>query len=176
MSKPSSGNGTEVPVNQNDVFSNKPQSYINTEGLSSVGRSAIATFEEYATAMAPGKILNEQEAILKQVGLYRAITLTINKNNQDFNKTWSYLLKIFLENKDGAFHERYLYRYMANITLSADQRMAFRRLTDLMRQTAPVQGRGHVLKLIDMKRALEKDITGEGKQRIINYYNQFLPR
>lgn len=168
-----SGAGVAVRVNQNEAFSQTTPSYTQVTGLSSIGQSAIATFEEYAKVMAPGVVQIEAQAIRYQVGLYRAIVNTINKNTQDFNKTWSILLNIFNDNKKGAFGERYLYRYMANITLSADQRSAFLRLTTLMRETAPAQGRSAVLKLIDMKRALEKDLTADGRQRILNYYNQF---
>ena len=176
MSELSKGSGVSVTLNQNEVFAEKKVSPINTEGLSAMGRSAIAVFEEYVDQMRPGNVVPEAQAIRYQVGLYKAISATINKNNQDFNKTWSLLLKIFFDHRKEAFGERFIYRYMANITLNDEQRIAFRRLTDLMRQTAPIEGRGHVLKIYDLKRAIEKDITPDGRQRILNFYNQFLPR
>ena len=176
MSELSKGSGQAVTLNQNEVFAEKSIPPVNTEGLSTIGRSAVAVFEEYVKTMAPENVLEESKAIQSQVGFYKAIINTINKNNQDFNKTWSILLKIFFDYRKEAFAERLLYRYMHNTTLNSDQRVAFRNLTDLMRMTAPVVGRGHVLKLYDLKRAIEKDITPDGRQRILNFYNQFLPR
>lgn len=175
MTNTSNHSGTSVSVNQvdqNEAFSEKKK-LSSTDGLSSIARSAVAVFEEYAVKMKPDLPQLEAQAIRYQVGLYRAITNTINKNSQDFNKAWGLLLKIFNDNKDGAFSERALYRYMSNITLSQDQCVAFRRITVLMRQTAPVDGRGRVVKMIDLNRVLEKDITPEGRQRVINFYAQF---
>lgn len=171
MSTSSQYSGTAIKVKQPEAFTKVIST--KSDGLSPMGRSAVAVFEEYVVKMAPDLPQVEAQAIRYQVGLYRAIVNTINKNNVDFNRTWGTLLEIFETNKKGAFNERALYRYMANITLSKDQCTAFRKLTVLMRHTAPLEGRGAVLKLIDLNRVLDKEITPEGRQRILNYYNQY---
>lgn len=170
--------GTSVHVNQSTVFSGKKGSneIPHTEGLSSLGRSAIATLVEYADFMDPKKVQNQDEAVRKQVGLYRALTLTINKNDIDFNKTWGTILAVFEEHKDGAFHERAIFRYMAFITLPEDKRIAFRRLINLIKVTAPMNGRNFAMRQIDMAKSIEIDITEEGRNRILSFYQPFMNR
>lgn len=168
--------GVAVHVNQNEAFSGQKTSadIPYTEGLGSLGRSTIATLVDYVDYMDPKKAQNQETAIRKQVGLYRAITLTINKNDQDFNKTWNAVLKIFEDYKKGAFHESAIFRYMAFITLPEDKRIAFRRLINLIKVSAPVQGRNIAMRQIDMNRTLEIDVTEEGRNRLLNFYQPFM--
>lgn len=168
--------GVAIKVNQSEAFSGEKvkKDIPYAEGLSTLGRSAIATLVEYVEYMDPKKPQNQEEAVRKQVGLYNAIVRTINNNNQDFNKTWAAILQIFEDYKDGAFHERAVFRYMAFITLPDDKRVAFRRLINLLKVTAPVHGRRFAMRQIDLARSLEFDITEEGRNRVLNFYRPFM--
>lgn len=174
----STSSGTPVHVTQSEVFSGKkdPTELPYTEGLSSLGRSTIATLLDYVDYMDPKKTQNQEEAVRKQVGLYRALVSTINRNDQDFNKTWNMVLKIFLDYKDGAFHETAIFRYMAFITLSEDKRNTFRRIINLIKLTAPPVGRDFALRQVDMNRTMEFDITEEGRNRILNFYSPYMSK
>lgn len=172
----STSSGVSVHVNQSQAFSGQKTSkeIPYAEGLSSLGRSAIATLVEYVDYMDPKKSQNQDEAIRKQVGLYRAIILTINRNNEDFNKTWDAILRIFNDHKDGAFHEKAVFRYMAFITLDEDKRTTFRRLINLIKITAPLPGRSIALRQVNMERTLSIDVTEEGRNRVLNFYRQWM--
>jgi len=174
MAQVNTGNGISIPVNQNVAFSKKTEEASVLEGLSSVGRSAVATVMEYVDKMDPKVIKNEEESIRRQVGLYKALTMTINRNDQDFNKTWSAILKIVNDNLNGVFHDSKVFQYMHNTTLSAEKRKTFQRLLYLLKATAPVQGRKLVLRQIDFKKVLAFDITGVGRQRVLNYYQPYM--
>lgn len=172
----STSSGVAVPVTQNQAFSGKNglKEIPYAEGLGSLGRSAIATLIEYIDYMDPKKTQNQAEAVRKQVGLYSAINLTINRNTEDFNKTWDAILRIFNDYKDTALHERSIFRYMAFITLDEEKRTAYRRLINLIKVTAPVPGRSIALRQVDLERTLSVGITEEGRNRVLNFYRQWM--
>lgn len=170
----STSSGVAVQVTQSEVFASegkKTQELYNQ--LSTIGRSSVSVFTEYAKNMG-GIAPPLDKCVQNQVGLYRAIVMCINKNDKDFSKTWQALLDIVNDPKNMAFHESRLFAYMPYITLDEDQRRSFRHVFMFMKMTADERNRRSVLQQIDFSRLLQTQITEEGRNRLINFYQKYL--
>ena len=63
--------------------------------------------------------------------LFRCIEGILRQEGAEFFQQLNYLLAVFKENRDGAFSERYLFRFWDNLALSQRDRTLFERLLNL---------------------------------------------
>lgn len=135
-------------------------------------RTLINQLEQYAANMKPGIPMDAAVGARHQVSLWRAIQNVIERSGDEFKKCYSLLLAFFEEYKDGVFHEKYVFRFTDNVTLSGDELAAFQRVLNLLKLTSAPKSREQSLKQVDLGRTLSVGVTEQGRQRILGFYNR----
>lgn len=127
---------------------------------------------EYIEHMKPGRTISVAEGVRRQGDLLRGLKNIIENSGNAFTLVFSALLKVVDENTgtQGVFNDKYLFRFFDNVTLSPGDQQAFRRLMNLLKETAPVDRRTNAGKVISFTKSLQYGLTAAGKQRILTYY------
>jgi hypothetical protein len=127
---------------------------------------------EYIEHMKPGRTISVAEGVRRQADLLRGLKNIIENSGNAFTIVFSALLKTIDENVgvQGAFNDKYLFRFFENVTMSPADQQAFRRLMNLFKETAPVNRRSDASKIISFTKSLQYGLTDAGKQRILTYY------
>lgn len=141
------------------------------EEASTYGKMVLEQLKGYIDSMAPKKLLSTADTVRWQVQLYRVLSNTVNRLDDDFFLVWGTILKAFHSQKDGVFHESYVFRAMEHVTLSKEDQAAFQRLLNLVKLTASPQGRQAATRQVDFKKTLEFGVNEAGKQKLFNFYN-----
>jgi hypothetical protein len=127
--------------------------------------------ERYIDNMQPGKPLEKAEIVSNQIALWKTLVTLIEKCEGNFRQSYSVVLGLFEKHKDGVFNERYIFRLMSDVPLPPDDLYAFQALINLIKVTAPVQGRQVALKQnIDMSRTLSKVFSEPARQKLLDFY------
>lgn len=132
----------------------------------------LQTLEQYMTDMAPGKMVTDTIGARHQVLLFRCLQTAINTVDKDFPLLFATILKVADDNIEGVFNARYLFRFMKDISLNADDRQAFMRILNLITTAAPVSGRANAVKFVDFGRTLEFGFSEEGKKKVLAFFNK----
>jgi hypothetical protein len=136
-----------------------------------VSMSTVFNLESYIEKMQPGKPVEKAEIVASQVALWKTLSTFIEKSQTNFRQTYSVVLALFEKHKDGVFNERYVFRMMSDVPLPADDLFAFQALINLIKVTAPVQGRVTALKQnVDMSRTLSKVFSEQARQKLLDFY------
>ena len=137
-----------------------------------VAVGVLQTLEQYMTDMAPGKMVTDAVGAKHQVLLFRCIQTAINGVEKDFPLLFATILKVADDHVEGVFNARYLFRFMKDISLNADDRQAFMRIMNLITTAAPVSGRVNAVKFVDFGRTLEFGFSEEGKKKVLGFFNK----
>lgn len=140
--------------------------------LSPAPRAALQTIHAYLEAMKPGKPVSIEEGSRHQIALYRAISTIMNNTEDEFSKAFSLLLKTFEQHKDGALHERHVFRFFEHMTLPEPDRRAFQRLLNMVKVLAPVKGRELAMKQVDFTSSLAHGVTERTRQRVLAFFGK----
>lgn len=138
--------------------------------LSPAAQSPLLRIFEYTQLMKPGMINTPAEGVRNQVNLYRSILTVINSLGEEFDAAYNVLLRIAYQFETAAFGELYIFRFMDQLTLSAEGRKGFARILNLIKATAEPSSRAAVVRQINMDATLQYDVSEIGKQNIYNYY------
>lgn len=125
---------------------------------------------EYAAAMAPRKPVNDKDGRMYQVKLWRIIQGVLRSPAKEFTKNYSRLLSLVNEHRDGVFSDRYIYRWMPELTLPGNDKKNFERILNLLVATADPATRAQGLKQVDLKLIVNGLKDGEHQQRLLEYY------
>lgn len=126
--------------------------------------------QQYAEEMAPGKPHGAEQGPMNQLGLYRAIQTVLRQEGPAFIQAMDYVLKVFHEHRDGAFNERYVFRYMENVKLGKIERKVFERLISLFVTTANPATRAQTIRQVDLAAVVKGIPDGNVQQRLYEYY------
>lgn len=172
----SSSSGIAVPVVASQTFVDQGKLTNDVlSKLSSMGKSTVSVFMEYINEMGKPVPPATDKAVRLQVGLYRAIIACINRNDKDFNATWTELLNLVDQNNSGVFCETKIFSYMPFITLDEEKRRSFRMILVFLKQTANPKDRPFVMRQMDFNHVFKGEITEEGRNRLINFYSRYMP-
>lgn len=158
-------NGIEMSVALADVYAQ-----VKATGNQAVILAFNAIFD-YMVAMKPGITMPDDTGARNQANLYRAIRAIIENSENDFQISFATLLKLFDEYKEGVFNEKYIFRFIENLTLNMDDQQAYRRIVNLIKIAAPVQGRAEALKQLSFTKSLQYGFTDAGKQKVLTFFN-----
>lgn len=148
----------------------EPAEVKKPSGLSDVAISYISQVEDYMAQMAPNKPMAEANGIRYQVSLFRVLTRMIDNLDVDFRAAWATVLDLAYKHKDGAFNERYVMRFVSNLTLTKEEVTAFLLLLDLIRMSAEPVTRANPLKQYDMSKLQKYRFTEKGRRNLNAFY------
>lgn len=136
-------------------------------------RQALRTVVEYGQVMRRNRAIEQAAGIQQQKFLFKAILWIINgAPYTEFKAAFEFLLALFAENKTGAFTPELLHRFMANVELDPEELKAFPLLLDMMTHLADKKSRQLALKQINLSKPLQRPVTEEGKNRVVNFFSQ----
>ncbi len=137
-----------------------------------VGIDAIDAILTYSENMKPGRQMNPTDGARHQVNLYRTFQFMVNNESKDFTKLFATVLRIVEELRNGAFGDRYAFRFTDVIQLNKQDINSFTRFLNLLNTASAVKGRQEAIKQIDFSKTLEYGFTDEGRQRILAFFNR----
>lgn len=134
-------------------------------------RALVAQLEQYITAMKPATPVDAVTGARQQVNLWRIIQNVIERSGEEFKPCYSLLLAYFEEYKDDVFHERYVFRFAENITLSSTELSTYQQMLNLIKLTCAPVGRAQALRQVDLGRTMRNNITEPARQKVLEFYN-----
>lgn len=126
---------------------------------------------EYARDMAPRRPIPEAQGAAYQVNLYRQLHVLINKEDEHFRELFTAVLMFFKHEASRCFAASHAFRFQENIKLNPDERASFNSLIDMLRLLGPTEGRDEAGKQVSIKKALAKNMTDTGRNRVISYFD-----
>jgi hypothetical protein len=146
------------------------------EGLKENGskteKTLIRSLEAYITAMAPGKPNDGDSGARHQYGLWQTIrSIAQSSPDEDFKRLWGILLAFVEEHKEGAFADRYLFRFAESWRHDKSELDGFQRVLQLIKLTSNPAERAKGLRQVDLTRTLESGFTEQARSRIVQYYS-----
>lgn len=126
---------------------------------------------EYARDMAPRRPIPEQQGATYQVDLYRQLHSLINKEDEHFRPLFTAVLMFFTHEATRCFAASHAFRFSEITKLNADERASFNSLIDLLRLLGPVETRKENAKFVSLQKALAKNMTDTGRNRILSYFD-----
>lgn len=125
---------------------------------------------EYVKVMRPGYPVPAEQGVQNQMRLFRCIESILRQEGAEFFQQLNYLLAVFKENRDGAFSERYLFRFWDNLALSQRDRTLFERLLNLFVITADHTSRADAVKHVDLNKTVQLITSGPAQERMFQFY------
>lgn len=139
------------------------------EGLSlKVLQDSIDT---YVKKMSPGVPHVGDEGSKQQAALYRIIQNVFNLQGKDFIDGMNVILETVKEHRKAAFNERYVFRYMNEVKLTATERKNFERVVNLFLVTCDKTDRKQNLKQVDLSYTVEGYSDPSLIQKLTEFYS-----
>ncbi|TXI10765.1 MAG: hypothetical protein E6Q68_07525 [Polynucleobacter sp.] len=145
--------------------------------LSAYGKQVMAQLEEYATAMDPRMVFNEQTGIQQQSNLFHLLgNLMLSSSNEDFAVVYAAVLKRFADGqtlpngRPGVFSGMYLFRADNRLNLSQDQRRFFDAVRNLMVATCDVKSRTVGLNQVNLQATTAALFDTDSRNRLVAFY------
>ena len=145
--------------------------------LSPAGKATIEFLMDYVNKMRPRKPISTSDGVRMQVQLYRQMQNVVNNNPENFRETFTAVLRLIEEfdtftnpaggTDYGAFHDTCLYRFDADITLSPNDRKAFRNFMNLIKLLGPIKSREIARKQVDPIKSLKFGFSPDGVERVM---------
>jgi hypothetical protein len=133
-------------------------------------KTVIVSMRSYIQKMAPGLPLDIKDGVFLQQGLWKLIQ-TISNTDDDFDQSFKILIDFFREYKGTTLSERYIFRFVENMTMGSENIRAFQSVINIIMIAATTINKRDVKKQVDLNRALNSGLTEEARQRIISYFS-----
>ncbi len=138
--------------------------------ISVVGGTIISQVRDYAEVMNKGRPMDATRGASQQLLLHRAIQRIFNLEGKEFYTVFKEVLAIINENRDGAFHEKRLYRFIDQVKMSTADRKCFERLLNLFITVCDPAQRQQALKQVDIESVAGTLRNGEKEQKLISFF------
>lgn len=158
---------TAAPVQVNQVV--PAAQSVDSMPISAAAKICLHEIAEYIEAMNPRRPLKSQDGANLQSKFYRTLRRILSLG-EEFNMVWSSLLAEFQKHSTGVFDNNNLLRCTEHMTLPKADVQAFCTLMNLLKITASVQTRAHVMKQYNFKLAF-KSMTESEIHCLQTFYN-----
>jgi len=136
-------------------------------------KTVIAEIETYLDRMRPGRPLSGDVGASYQFSFWMTLSKIVHRMPHDeFKNLWSLVLSYFHQYRDGAFSDRYIYRFAEFWSQPEKQLNAYQRLVNLIKVTADPLTRERGLRQVSMERTLSEGFDEAARQRIIGFYQR----
>lgn len=124
----------------------------------------------YMHAMAPSVVQDPVVGGQWQKSLFVLLrTILSNEDQTVFRREWSTVLNVFNQNKEGVFHENYVFRFPQHWGISDTEATLFRRLITVIIQTALPDNRANFGSNVRLDTVAE-GLNEVGKNNLVNFY------
>ena len=150
-------------------FEQKVQAFLNSGNNTQI--NLIGVLKRYQEEMHPNKTPDLSIVRIQQKALWNTINTVINTED-NFRDNWRMLVSYFRNNRDGAFGDKYVNRFMDMLNnFNNEEKQAFLNMLALISVACTVDDVKKVQKFIVLDKALVRPIKAEARQRIINFYS-----
>lgn len=136
-----------------------------------VQRALVSQLDQYVTAMKPSTPIDAVAGARQQTNLWRIIQNVIERSGDEFKPCYALLLAYFEEYKNDVFHERYVFRFAENTSLSSTELATYQQMINLIKLTCSPVGRAQALRQVDLGRTMKNNISEPARQNILEFYN-----
>lgn len=141
-----------------------------TEGQSISQQYLTQVLDEYVVEMRPGRGMPEEVGARQQTLLATVLVNNVfGAAKEDFGPGMKTLLDTIKENRDGAFGEKYVYRFVASMRVSTERRALFEDLLTIALTTSD-QGVQAAKKQIDIKKFIDRIADERIIENLQSYY------
>lgn len=138
--------------------------------------SITGRLESYCDAMKPGRPVNGRtDGANHQKTLFRLIDQILNLPGPLFTVAWTNFLATIKQHRQGAFNEKYAFRFFEHTKLEAAAVLNYRNLIHLAIHTADPQSRLQMLKMIDIGMVCQNmtpnQRMADGANKLYGYYH-----
>lgn len=133
-------------------------------------RGFATALGNYLDAMGVTKAIPPEQGARHQVMFWRAIQAMINGGGKEFRMGWNAFLAVMQNEREGVFAERYMFRFVEQISIPKSDYDAFCSILNLAHVTADPKGRQLALKQVDMNKTLASGYNDEGRQALLSFY------
>ena len=138
--------------------------------LSPMVVSVITRLEQYVAAMGPTTPVTADDGSINQRNLYTILQNAIGATGGEHRIALDAVLYIINRNRDGAFSDRLVMRFMEVTRLTRDAALAFQSLLHLFISTCNPATRRAALRTIDMRRIVDKLGAVQYQQNLLDFY------
>ena len=138
--------------------------------LSPMVVSIITRLEQYVAAMGPTTPVTADDGSINQRNLYTILQNAIGATGGEHRIAMDAVLYIINRNRDGAFSDRLVMRFMEVTRLTRDAALAFQSLLHLFISTCNPATRRAALRTIDMRRIVDKLGAVQYQQNLLDFY------
>lgn len=170
--QPEASQDDQAKDQQSEDKAEEKASFTMPEGLSAQAEGAVAAVATYAEKMAKGRPMSALEGSQQQLLLYRAIQRILTLDGKELYASINSVLAIINENRDSAFHEKRLYRFIDQVKLSGQDRKCFERLLNLFITVCDPATREQALKQTDLELVASTLRNGEKEQKLIAFFGK----
>ena len=125
--------------------------------------------DEYSDKMGAGKRIDPIAGAAHNFKLWRLISTTLNLT-QDFKICWKVLLDAFNQNKNGAFKETMLMRFMEQMQGNPEDHSNYLKMVNLMVLTCNPETRKEGLTKVSLYKTMQDNFSDTARNNINNFY------
>lgn len=131
----------------------------------------VQTLNQYITNMRPGLGVSEEQGAREQTALANILINNVfSAPSDEFGGVMKTLLAVVKDNREGAFNERYAYRFVAGMRLTNERRVLFEDLLTLTLTTSDHGVKG-ASKQIDVRKLIDRLADDRIVENLQSYYN-----
>lgn len=131
----------------------------------------LRSLKTYVNDMAPGKIMEGEAGSQRQYGLWTSLRSIIQSSpDEEFKRLWSIVLMFANEYRNGAFGERYVFRFSEFWLYDVEELATFQRILTVINLTAEPSTRQASIKKLDITRTFANGLSEQGRSRLLAFY------
>lgn len=129
--------------------------------------------DSYVENMRPGRPIEPKDGAAMQAVLWNTIRLILKQPAPDFVTLLNNLLNTIKVNRQGVFNERYVYRFLDEVRITAPERRNFERILNLFLTTCDPQTRLASLRQVSLQTTLSGFTNQDEVSKLTAFYNDF---
>lgn len=152
------------------------QPHLTTMAIATLSQQAqinvqahLQRLQDYVEKMAPKRPISTVEGAGMQRMLWQSIKQMLQRDGNEFIHHYSETLRIINENRNGCFHPRYLFRFLQEVNMPANDRSNFERVLNLMLRTCDPATRSITMRQVDMRSSLA-GLDDRQREKVAAYY------
>lgn len=142
-----------------------------TNELSPIATAMAESLNQYVAEMSPGKPVTEARGAANQAKLFSFMGNMLNLEGKELSNMSDIFRKVIQENRGGCFKERYVFRFMDQVKLTAKQRKCFEVTMNLYLQAADTKSKQPLAERVDISQTALTWDTGERQQRLLELFS-----
>lgn len=146
----------DAPVKEENAEPDNEEPVVADEPVSRNQGLVINTLNQYIDTMRPGCGISEEAGAREQTRLANVLINNVfSADKGDFQDAIKVVLDTVEKHRDGVFHEKYVFRFVASMRVASERRVLFEDLMTLITITAD-QGIEATTRQVDIRKLIDR--------------------